>query len=304
MKHLSHIAIPVLVAALLALASPPAFCANGVDKLMEQHPGVKDKKASAAGMASEMPSAPSDSRARNIYYEPPQTYTPPPNYPQPPQPAPPQQPIYPGGYIGLKYKIMLLGPNGYVREVPETYPFRSGMRFRLLFEPNVDGYLYIFHKGSNSKGSRLFPDPRINNGQRTVQRYQEVLIPYSGWFKFDAQTGVEDLYIFVSPQPLDTFDNLQYGQGGVLPTGGWEQVTAATSNYQYPRPDAARSTGGKKGDRNIVYEPGSPSYQPQTYTYTPPLVQPNNWDVNVPGSHYVVENAPMLIHHIRLQHHP
>ena len=56
--------------------------------------------------------------------------------------------------------------------------------------------------------------------------------------------------------------------------------------------DKAAPAGGK----NIVYEP--------PIVYTPPVVEPDNWEVNVPAPSYAVENAPMLIHHIRLAHNP
>ena len=339
--------LAVLVAA--ALAIPTLVWAQNLDQVLDQ---AKAKDAGAPGGATAtaaQPSAPAppasappagapgeesaskgtgDVRARNIFYLPPNApapiqpmppvmVQPMPNAPLPPPVAPPSQP----SYIGLRYKILLQGPQGEVREVPETFPFRSGMRFRLQFQPNITGYMYIFHKGSNSKGTRLFPEPRINGGQNFVQGYQEIMVPYTGWFRFDQTPGMEELYIFVTPQKLDTFNNLQCGPDGSLPEGGWQQVTAATSNYQYPRPDAARAMAGgpapapgmppramegqggaqpgQPGGKNIVYEPEG---APQPICYTPPVVEPNNWQVNQPCDSFAVENAPMLIHHIRMQH--
>ena len=303
-----------------------------------------------------------DVRARNIFYEPPapigappmaqpmappiqqvappvQQVAPPAGYgygatppspatafaPQPPATAQPPL-MAPGGHIGLKYKIILQGPGGEFREVPETFPFRSGMRFRMLFEPNISGYLYIFHRGSNTKGSRLFPDPRIAGGQNRVEAHQEVMIPHSGWFLFDSNTGWEDLIIFLTPRQLDTFDSLTYGPGGALPDDGWQVVTAAVSDHQAaPSPYGVRGeSGGGATDRNlfdpgaeaapaagattdslrnIVYE-GPEGYPSQPLVYTPPVVEPDNWSLNVPSSSYAVESAPMLIHFLRLQHLP
>ena len=305
MTSLKHISIAAAFLA-VTLISTSANSADTVDKLMNQHPGVQAKANDLA-------------KARGMFYEP----------PAPPRPRPGQGQLPP--FIGLRYKILLLGPDGYTREVPETFPFVSGQRFRLVFQPNINGFLYIFHKGSNSKGMRLFPDPRINEGRNRVNKFEEVMVPAQGWFRFDNQTGMEDLYVFVTPRPLDAFNNLQYGSDGALPQGGWQQVTAATSDMQRPRPDAARGDrpprdravkgsdakpdkapaakkegSAKEGsaakeakDKNIVFEPeGAPPV-----TYTPPVTEPDNWALNTPAPSYAVQQAPMLIHHIRMQHH-
>ncbi|MCX7047104.1 MAG: DUF4384 domain-containing protein [Candidatus Sumerlaeota bacterium] len=376
MKILNRLALTAAGLMLVAAAAYLASAQQPLDKFFGDKPGDKPKTAPP----DQRPRAHNDIRAKNLYYEPPmQPATPaapaPPMAPPPaPPPAPNQPPAMQPGYIGLKYKILLQGPEEKVREVPEIFPFRSGQRFQLVFESNINGFLYIFHKGSNSKGMRLFPDLRINGGRNEVKRFEEFVVPFTGWLKFDERPGMEDLYFFVTPQPLDAFDNLQCAPDGSLADGAWAEVTAATTNAQPPRPDAARApmprpadaaAGGPAGEprvspiapgqpplaplaplapgatddergpamrreapmaggpKNIVFEPDQPQppmppqppagasqppQQPQPpqppMIYTPPVVQPENWNVNVPASSYVVENAPMLIHHVQLQHHP
>src|SRR5687768_5292497 len=46
--------------------------------------------------------------------------------------------------IGLGYTVFMREPSGRAIRVEPTREFRTGDRIRLAFEPNVDGYLYIF----------------------------------------------------------------------------------------------------------------------------------------------------------------
>jgi len=284
--------------AVIALAAS-AVAQQALKEVIEQHPGVQKERAESA-------------RVRNIFYEPPS--------------VPTGQP----GYLGLRYKILLLdyGPRGrgrdigyepetepVLREVTERFPFRSGMRFRIAFQTNANGYLYLFHKGSSSKGVRLFPDPRINDGKNFVFKYEDIAVPFQGWFRFDERPGLEDLYVFFSPRPIDQFNNLEMaGSGGTLTDGGWTQVTAASTSLLPPRPDAARGT------RNVQWESPAIAAAPdlakapekakaeETARSKGPkrdiIVEPDVPSGSVPVACYVTEQTPILIHHIQLKHLP
>ena len=329
-----------LAAAVIGLAALAGLAAAQptLDAVLEQHPGVQDRRAEMA-------------RGRTLFYTPP--------------PPPAGQP----GYLGLCYKILLLDLGGrtrdivfapdqpFLREVSERYPFHSGDCIRMKFQTNADGYLYIFHRGSNSQGMRLFPDPRINGGQNFVYRFEEIVIPSSGWFQFDERPGVEDLYLFFSPQPIGQFNNLMSAQTQDLPEGAWTQVTAATTSLLPPRPDAVRSQkpgrsleykGDEKGVGDRAKQPAPPApgaekpveakdkpasriegqAAEQPVAQAPPprptgdapkpaVVQAApTGDKNIivvgedvptpvaPVTCFVTEQTPILIHHIRLQHRP
>jgi hypothetical protein len=50
--------------------------------------------------------------------------------------------------------------------------YESGYGFTLVFQPDADGYMYIFNEGSDKQGETgyylLFPSPTVNNGSAEV----------------------------------------------------------------------------------------------------------------------------------------
>jgi hypothetical protein len=105
--------------------------------------------------------------------------------------------------VGLKYQILLQGPRGDVRIASPAEEFHSKDRIRIQIESNVDGYLYIFQKGSSGRESTLFPDPDINDGCNDVNRGVLYSTPDDSWFVFDNTRGDEQLLVVVSRKPLD-----------------------------------------------------------------------------------------------------
>src|ERR1700730_9515148 len=47
--------------------------------------------------------------------------------------------------IGLGYTLFMRAPNGRSVRVEPEHEFHSGDRVRISLEPNVDGFLYVFH---------------------------------------------------------------------------------------------------------------------------------------------------------------
>ena len=114
---------------------------------------------------------------------------------------------------GLKYRILRREPGGEAVEVDADIMFRSGDRIRFAFEPNIDGFLYVIQRGSTGRWSVLLPHPMINGGRNTVTRFDEVTIPREGWFRFDENPGSEELFVYLSRNPIDTFP---WGGGPVV----------------------------------------------------------------------------------------
>ena len=71
-----------------------------------------------------------------------------------------------------------------------------------MFEPNVDGYLFVVQEGSSGKWDMLFPNPQINGGTNVVRKGQKYTIPSEGWFRFDNTPGNERVFVFLSKEPL------------------------------------------------------------------------------------------------------
>jgi hypothetical protein len=108
--------------------------------------------------------------------------------------------------VGMKYRLWHLTADANcenidVQEVPPASTFHSGDRIRLLFESNVDGYLYVMQKGSTGRDHLLFPNPQLGGDNRIV-RGMQYPVPAKRWFTFDKNPGEEHLTVVVSRTPL------------------------------------------------------------------------------------------------------
>ncbi len=104
---------------------------------------------------------------------------------------------------GLRYRLIQQSPDGTEVDVDTATTFRSGDKLKLAFESNIDGYLYVASQGSSGNWTVLFPSPQINGGRNSIKRAEEYSVPPDGWFMFDATTGTEHLFVFLSREPLN-----------------------------------------------------------------------------------------------------
>lgn len=111
--------------------------------------------------------------------------------------------------IGLGYTLYMRDPVGDAVRVDPTSEFRAGDRIRLVLEPNIDGYLYVFHTENDGEPHLIFPDIRLDQGDNTVRAHVPYEVPSSRetderlrWFVFDQQPAKERLYVFVSREPI------------------------------------------------------------------------------------------------------
>ena len=107
-----------------------------------------------------------------------------------------------GDKAGIRYRVLQRGPTGEAVEVDPDATFRSGDRIRFSFEPNVDGFLYVVQRGSTGLWSVLLPHPLINDGGNAVKEFEEVAIPPEGWFRFDDNPGTEQVFVYLSREPI------------------------------------------------------------------------------------------------------
>lgn len=233
--------------------------------------GKKAKKAHPEAKAGKM--------AKDIFYVPDA---------QPTTAPSPERPLK----LALRYTIMLQRQVTDVGIVPESFIFQKGDRFRLLFEGNATGYLYIFHKGTSGQGFVLFPDRRINKGKNQIPAHVQAIVPATGWFEFDEKPGTEELYIFYTPKRIAELE--VPAATGVIQERVWRRVI--TTVVQRHR---ASVKAGKTKD--IVYvEEGLP--------VEPVSVQPGT-EVSVPAQPTVtyaatqtIDRDGFLIHVIKLNH--
>src|ERR1700681_921640 len=60
--------------------------------------------------------------------------------------------------IGLGYTLYMRDANGRSVRVEPGREFHNGDRVRISLEPNVDGFLYVFHTEDNGPAEMTYPD--------------------------------------------------------------------------------------------------------------------------------------------------
>jgi len=112
--------------------------------------------------------------------------------------------------IGLGYTLFMKDANGRGVRVEPSREFHNGDSVRLALEPNVDGYLYIFDAENESAPQMIYPDPRLDAGDNSVEAHVPIEIPSSEetderlrWFTFYGNSGNEHLYVVVTREPLN-----------------------------------------------------------------------------------------------------
>ena len=115
----------------------------------------------------------------------------------------------PTGAIGLGYTLFMRDPNGRGVRVEPGHEFHSGDRVRISLEPNVDGFLYVFHTEGAGQPEMIYPDPRLNEGENWIEAHVPMEVPSSEqpderyhWFVFDNNPATERLYVVVTRKPL------------------------------------------------------------------------------------------------------
>lgn len=111
--------------------------------------------------------------------------------------------------IALGYTIFMRDMNGRAVRVDPTREFHNGDRIRISLEPNVDGYVYVFHTENDGPPELLYPDARLEGGENWIEAHVPVEIPSTleaderlRWFQFFGNAGTERLYVVVTRDPL------------------------------------------------------------------------------------------------------
>jgi hypothetical protein len=105
---------------------------------------------------------------------------------------------------GLRFRMLQLGPDDTALDVDSAKDFHTGDRVRFAFESNINGYLYVAQQGTSGNWTVLFPNPQINGGRNFVKRFEEYEVPQGDWFLLSGDPGVEQVFVFLSREPLQT----------------------------------------------------------------------------------------------------
>ena len=111
--------------------------------------------------------------------------------------------------IGLGYTLFKRDASGDAVRIDPASEFHTGDRVRISLEPNVDGYLYVFHSEGDGRPEMIFPDWRLEDGDNAIDAHVPYDVP-SGfekderlrWFTFYGNPATERLYIVVTREPL------------------------------------------------------------------------------------------------------
>lgn len=100
---------------------------------------------------------------------------------------------------GLKVIIYQAGANG-LAPVSPGKTFKTGDRFKLKFESNFDGYVYVINVTPRGENRLLFPRGLTrHNNVRAGESYD---IPAANDFKFEGEPGLEVLRVLMSRSPV------------------------------------------------------------------------------------------------------
>ncbi len=115
----------------------------------------------------------------------------------------------PAQAIGLGYTLFVRDSNGRSVRAEPSREFHNGDRVRIALEPNVDGYLYVFHTEGDDAPEMIYPDPRLDGGENWIEAHVPIEVPSSEemderlrWFTFYGNAGIERLYVVVTREPL------------------------------------------------------------------------------------------------------
>jgi len=206
--------------------------------------------------------------------------------------------------IALGYTLFMRGATGRSIRVEPTREFRNGDSVRLALEPNVDGYLYVFHTEGDGAPEMIYPDPRLDGGENWIEAHVPVEVPSSEetderlrWFTFYGNPGIERLYVVVTREPLP-----------IVPTGNDLVGYCATNKGKCPwRPSAemwARLQNATKAEVKAV---ASRSFgQPQSEKEQIATTRGLGLDQSAPEPSVirmnVATNAPLLVTVLDLIH--
>src|SRR5438105_1788302 len=111
--------------------------------------------------------------------------------------------------IGLGYTLYLRDVNGRAVRVEPTREFHNGDRIRISLEPNIDGYLYVFHTEGDGQPEMIFPDARLEGGENWIEAHVPIDVPSTvetderlKWFQFYGNPATEHLFLVVTREPL------------------------------------------------------------------------------------------------------
>lgn len=133
---------------------------------------------------------------------------------EPPAASPPVEPERKLAYWILVQKYRNGRPFQDPFRLGEEINFEKDYRLRLNLDSEQDGHLYILNEGpaeANQPSSFviLFPSSTTNNGLSLLGAGKQIQIPERSWLQFDAEQGVERIWLVWSSDSIPTLEALK-----------------------------------------------------------------------------------------------
>ncbi|HEX3146185.1 MAG TPA: DUF4384 domain-containing protein [Pyrinomonadaceae bacterium] len=111
--------------------------------------------------------------------------------------------------IALGYTMFMRDVNGRPVRIDPNREFHNGDRIRISLEPNIDGYLYVFHTEGDGPPEMIFPDARLEAGENWVEAHVPMDVPSTletderlKWFQFYGNPATEHVFVVLTREPL------------------------------------------------------------------------------------------------------
>jgi serine/threonine protein kinase len=130
--------------------------------------------------------------------------------------------------------------------------FEARDEIRLSVRSPQNGYLYVLNEGPH-KGTTapefviFFPSPTANAGASFLSAGQEVQIPEQTWLQFDAQQGVERLWLIFAEEAVPELESVR-GFANPQTRGLITDTTRNKSIQDFLATHSTTKTGLEKGD--------------------------------------------------------
>ena len=167
---------------------------------------------------------------------------------------------------GMRFDIVLQQPDGSKAEVPVTFDFHTGDRFWLRMDMRNSAYVYVLNR-TLPGGDKGIEAVRIDDQQRAPEPAQMPHLVFGPEklnhgaarlapkgknmaMRFDRETGVEKLYVIVSPKPLQL--EAFFGADGKMAVDAThhdamqqldQRLSEWNGNAQYAYPDKEGAKG-------------------------------------------------------------
>ncbi len=140
------------------------------------------------------------------------------------------------------------------------YPFKSGDGIRIHVKSTIPGYAYLALVGSTGQKSVIYPPSPDENNR--IEPGKDVLVPGKGMIVFDNNPGTEQLYVVLSPQPLDMSRSLDTLSGPSVGGDLLSGLPVKVGDYELMSNDGFYDLGEKAPGEGLVYVTNPDSSKP------------------------------------------